>query len=207
MKHYIIGIALALALVMGVAAFAEATDPTADSATSVTKEATAAEEATEATTEEAPAEEAPTVEAPAEDEQKGLQDALDAYRAAKQDKAVSDLEEELNGYVAAGSMTQEQADLILNSIKEKIAERNGECPNCGYDLRGQNKGMRGGKMGGQQRGQMNGQLRPDAQSGATPRQSGQQRGQMPGNQQQNGQVPQMNGQIPSQQMPGLVPQM
>lgn len=206
MKNYIIGIALALVLVMGVAAFAEATDPATDSVPAVTEEAAATEEATEAPSED-PAEEAPTVEAPAEDEQKALQDALDAYRAAKQDKAVSDLEEELNEYVAAGSMTQEQADLILKNVKERLAAKNGECPNCGYDLRGQNKGMRGGKMGGQQRGQMNGQLRPDAQSGATPRQSGQQRGQMPGNQQQNGQVPQMNGQIPSQQMPGLVPQM
>lgn len=194
MKNYIIGIALALVLVMGVAAFAEATT---DSVPAVTEEAAATEEATEAPTED-----------PAEDEQKALQDALDAYRAAKQDEAVSDLEEELNGYVAASSLTQEQADLILKNVKERLAVKNGECPNCGYDLRGQNKGMRGGKMGGQQRGQMNGQLRPDAQSGATPRQGGMQRGQMSGgHQQQNGQVPRMNGQIPSQQMPGMIPQM
>ena len=81
--------------------------------------------------------------------------------------------------------------LILNSVKERVAAKNGECPNCGYDLRGQNKsqfgcqGMRGGRQRG---GQMNGIQRPDAQSGTTPRQGGMQCGQQ---QTPNGQVPQM----------------
>ena len=188
MKNYIIGIALALVLVMGVAAFAEATDPATDSVPAVTEEAAATEEATEAPSED-----------PAEDEQKALQDALDAYRKAKQDKAVSDLEEELNGYVAAGSLTQEQADLILKNVKERMATKNGECPNCGYDLRGQRGatprqgGQRGSKMGGQMNGQRGGQM------------NGQQ---IPGGQQQNGQAPQMNGQMPGNQMNGMAqPQM
>lgn len=169
----IIGIALALALVMGVAAFAEATTDPVPATPAVTEEATT------------PTEEA-TEEAPAADDNAALQDALDAYRAAKQDKAVSDLEEELNGYVAAGSMTQEQADLILKNVKERLAERNGECPNCGYQFsKGGMKGQQG-RMGGQ-RGSMNGQ----------------QRGGNMGSQKNGQQAP--NGQMP--QMPGMVPQM
>ena len=189
----IIGIALALALVMGVAAFAEATDPV-PATPAVTEEGVAAEEAT---TEEAPA--ASGEMEKVEDEQKALQDALDAYRKAKQDKAVSDLEEELNEYVAAGSMTQEQADLILKNVKERMAAKNGECPNYGYDLRGQRGatprqgGQRGSKMGGQMNGQRGGQM------------NGQQ---IPGGQHQNGQAPQMNGQMPDNQMNGMAqPQM
>ena len=93
---------------------------------------------------------------------------------------MDDLTEELNGYVEAGTMTQEQADLILNSMKERLAARNGECPNCGYQFQinaprmGGQKSQRGGRMmqGGRMNGQipgghMNGQM-PDAQSGATP---------------------------------------
>ena len=171
----IIGIALALALVLGIAAFAEGTttDP-APVAPAVTEEMNT-EEATEST-------------APAADDSAAIQDAFDAYRKAKQDKAMDDLEEELSGYVAAGSMTQEQADLILNSVKERLATKNGECPSCGYDLRGPNKGgmkgqQHGGKMGG-----MNGQ--------------------MPGSNQTPGQqAPHMNGQMPGQQIPGMAPQM
>ena len=183
----IIGIALALALVLGIAAFAEetTTDPV-PAAPAVTEETS-----TETT--------ASTEETQTEDEQKALQDALDAYRKAKQDKAVDELEEELTEYVAAGSLTQEQADLILNSVKERLAAKNGECPNCGYDLRGQ--GMRGGSQRGGMKGQQQmpgqqqmhgGMQRPDAQSGATPRQGGQMNGQQ---------------QMPGQQMPGMAPQM
>jgi len=177
----VIGIALALALVLGIAAFAEetTTDPV-PAAPAVT------EDATESTTEEAPA----------ADTNAALQDALDAYRKAKQDKAVDDLEEELAEYVAAGSLTQEQADLILNSVKERLAAKNGECPNCGYDLRGQNKGMRGGKMGqqrgGRMGGQMNGQQMPQMNGQQMPQMNGQMP-QMGG--QQNGQMPQMGGQM------------
>lgn len=179
MKKFV-GIALVLALALSTAAMAEDTDTAA-----------------------APAAEVPAVEAqaPAEDEQKALQDAMDAYRAAKQDKAVDDLETELKGYVEAGSLTQEQADLILKNVKERIAAMKGECPNCGYDLRSHNKGGKGQRgQCGQQRGQMPGmngqqrdnqmrsQQRPDAQSGATPQ------GPMNGQQ-----MPQNGNQMPGQQ--------
>ena len=92
---------------------------------------------------------------------------------------MDELTEELNGYVEAGTMTQEQADLILSSVRERLAARNGECPNCGYQFQnnaprmGGQKGRRGGRMmqgnqmPGQMPGQMNGQM-ADAQSGATP---------------------------------------
>ena len=182
MKNYIIGIALTLALVMGVAAFAEATTDPVPATPAVTEEAAA-----------------PTEETPAEDEQKALQDALDAYRKAKQDKAVADLETELNEYVAAGSLTQEQADLILNNVKERMAAKNGECPNCGYQF--SKVGMKGqqGRMGGQRGGKMGGQMNGAApQQGGMQMPGGMQRGQMP-----NQQAPQMNGQMPGQQMPGM----
>ena len=160
MKNYIIGIALALALVMGVVAFAETAEPATDLVPAVT--------------EEAPAEEA-AAETEKTDDNAALQDALEAYRRARESKRVDDLTEELNGYVEAGSMTQEQADLILNSMKERLAAKNGECPNCGYQFQnnapqmGGQKGQRGGRMlqGGQMpgiqaqpNGPMNGQQQP-----------------------------------------------
>jgi hypothetical protein len=145
MKNYIIGIALALALVMGVVAFAETAEPATDPVPAVT--------------EEAPAEEA-AAETEKTDDNAALQEALEAYRSARESKRVDDLTEELNGYVEAGSMTQEQADLILNSMKERLAAKNGECPNCGYQFQnnapqmGGQKGQRGGRMlqGGQMPG-------------------------------------------------------
>jgi hypothetical protein len=104
----------------------------------------------------------------------------EGLRNATESKYVDDLTEELNGYVKAGTMTQEQVDLILNSVKERLAAKNGECPNCGYQFQndaprmGGQRGQRGGRM--MQGGQMNGQMpggrmkgqMPDAQSGATP---------------------------------------
>ena len=189
----IIGIALALVLVLGVAAFAEGTTDPVSATPAVTEEAATPAEET-----------APTEEAtPATDDNAALQDALDAYRKAKQDKAVDDLETELNEYVAAGSLTQEQADLILNSVKERLAAKNGECPNCGYQF--SKGGMKGQQRGGMQRdGKMGGMQRPDAQSGATPRQGGMQDGRQNGQQQVPQMNGQMNGQIHGNQMPGVV---
>ena len=155
MKNYIIGIALALALVMGVVAFAETAEPSTDPVPTVTEEAP---------TEEA----APAAEAEKTNDNTALQEALEAYRSARESKRVDELTEELNGYVEAGTMTQEQADLILNSVKERMAAKNGERPNCGYQFQnnapkmGGQKGQRGGRM--MQGGQMNGQ-KPQQQNG------------------------------------------
>ena len=152
MKNTIIGIALALALVMGVAAFAETAEPATDPASAVTEEAPAEEAATDT----------PAAGTEKTDDNAALQEALDAWRSARESKRVDDLTEELNGYVEAGTMTREQADLILNSVKERLAAGNGECPNCGYQFRnnapgmGDQKGPRGGRM--MQGGQMNGQM-------------------------------------------------
>ena len=154
MKNYIIGIALALALVMGVVAFAETAEPSTDPVPTVTEEAP---------TEEA----APAAEAEKTDDNTALQEALEAYRSARESKRVAELTEELNGYVEAGTMTQKQADLILNSVKERMAAKNGECPNCGYQFQnnapkmGGQKGQRGGRM--MQGGQMPGnQAQPNS---------------------------------------------
>ena len=167
MKNTIIGIALALALVMGVAAFAETAEPATDPVPAVTEEAPAEDAAAAA----------PAADSEKVDDNAALQEALEAYRGARESKRVDDLTEELNGYVEAGTMTQEQADLILNSVKERLAVRNGECPNCGCQIQnnvprmGGQMGQRGGRMmqGGQMNGQMNG---------------GQMNGQMPGSQAQ-----------------------
>lgn len=181
MKKFV-GIALVLALALSTAAMAEGTtDPVPVAEAPAVEAQVPGEEAADETS-EAPA---------TKDEQKSLKDAMNAYRAAKQDKAVDDLEAELKGYVEAGSLTQEQADLILKNVKERLAAKNGECPNCGYQFSNGSK-QRGGMMGGQRGRQQNG---------------GQQRGQMPGN---NRGSQQRGNQMPGQQCPdaqsGATPQ-
>ena len=181
MKKFV-GIALVLALALSTAAMAEGTtDPIPATEVPSVETQAPAEEASEAS----------ATPEQTEDEHKALQDAMDAYRAAKQDEAMDDLEAELKGYVEAGSLTQEQADLILKNVKERIAEKNGECPNCGYQFSKGGKRQRGGMMGGQQqnRDQQRGQMPGNQMPGM----NDQQRGQMPGNQ-----MPGMNGQMPGQ---------
>ena len=139
MKHFISGMVLALALVaalvMGMVAMAE-------NAESAAPEAPALEQ-TEQTEQTAPAGQA------ADDA--ALQEAMQAYREAKDAARQEDLEAELKGYVEAGKLTQAQADLILNSCKERQALRNGQCPGCGYAFQsgmgGRMNGGRGGKGG------------------------------------------------------------
>ena len=190
----LVGIALVLALALSTAAMAEGTsDPIPATEVPAVETQVPAEEASEAS----------ATPEQTEDEHKALQDTMDAYRAAKQDEAMDDLEAELKGYVEAGSLTQEQADLILKNVKERIAVMKGECPNCGYKFSKGGKGQRGGMMGqrgrqqngsqqmpGNQMPGKKGQQRPDAQSGATPQgpMNGQQ---MPQNGQQMPLVPQM----------------
>ena len=188
MKRIIITLTLILALALGCVAMAEEVPDTLPTDGTDAVEAIPTEDVNDV---------APST-SPTDD----LKATMDAYRAAKQDKAVNDLEDELEGYVEEGSLTQEQADLILNSVKERIAGKNGECPNCGYkfDKKGEPKqfpGMRG-QMGGCQQMMPQDDQRPDAQSGATPRNNGRMDGnqqQFPGNQ---------NG---NQMRPGMAPQM
>ena len=98
----LITLALVLAIVVGVVAIAESAETEAPQLPA---------------TEQAPAEAAPEAEAPATEstDSTALKEALDAYNAARQSSKVEGLEAELKGYVESGKLTQEQADLILNS--------------------------------------------------------------------------------------------
>ena len=159
MKHYLSGIvialSLALVLVLGVVALAE-NEPQAPELPAA-GDLQAPAEAPEA---------APATDdnAQAAQDNTALQEALDAYRAAKDSTREQALQDELDGYVAAGKLTQEQADLIMNYYKERQSMRNGTCPSCGYQFQnGMNgKGGRGGKGGrmnggfGGKGGRMNG---------------------------------------------------
>ena len=119
-----LALALALALILGVVALAE------------NVEAEGAEP------------ELPAAEAEAADSA-ALEDALDAYYAARDSGRADALEAELKEYVAAGKMTQEQADLILDYCEEQQALRDGVCPNCGYEFQfGGGRGSKGGRMNG-----------------------------------------------------------
>ena len=145
MKHYISGmviaLALALALVMGVVALAENAGNEALRLPSVEDVQTAPEvQAPEAQQPEA---QVPQADA---DDNAALQEALKAYDEARRSAREEDLQAELDGYVEAGKLTREQADLILNYVKERDALRNGTCPACGYQF--QNGQGKGGRMNG-----------------------------------------------------------
>ena len=128
MKRIVIAMSLVLALILGCVAFAEATSTIPD-------------QTVEETT-------VPTAPAEENNDQAALEEALKAYRAAKEEKYLSDLEEELAGYVAAGSLTQEQADLILNQYKTRAEQRannaQGKGRNRGMKGSGKGRGMNGG---------------------------------------------------------------
>ena len=148
MKHYLSGIvialSLALVLVLGVVALAEnesqAPELPAASDLQTPAEAPATDDGTQAT-----------------QDNTALQEALQAYREARESAHEQELQDELNSYVAAGKLTQEQADLIMSYYKERQSLRNGTCPGCGYQFQNGMNGMggRGGK-GGRMNGGMNG---------------------------------------------------
>lgn len=171
MKHTFTGmmfaLALILSLILGMAALAEnagAEAPELPAAGDIQP----AEEPADAATDDA-----------------ALQEAFKAYQAAKSSSREEALEAELKGYVEAGKLTQEQADLILNWYKERDALRNGACPSCGYQFRnGNGFGGKGGRMNG-----MNGMGNMGGRGGRMNGMNGRQPGM-----EQNG----MNGQQPSQ---------
>ena len=74
-----------------------------------------------------------------------LQEAMDALSAARNSSKVTDLEAELKAYVEAGTLTQEQADLILKAYRDQESLQNGVCPNCGYQFSTGGLG-KGGRM-------------------------------------------------------------
>ena len=138
-------LALVFALALGVTALAESPAETpadstaADAAKSAIEEAQAAADAAQA-------------------ESTALNEALEAYDKAKSESRklaiLTSLKEELDSYVAAGSLTQEQADLILKYYAEQLTlQQNGT--GCGKGGRMKNgnvngfggKGGRGGRGG------------------------------------------------------------
>ena len=144
MKHYLSGIvialSLALVLVLGVVALAENAPQTPElPAASDLQTPTEAPEAAPATGDSTQTAQDNTA----------LQEALQAYQAARESDREQALQDELDGYVAAGKLTQEQADLIMNYYKERQSMRNGTCPSCGYQFQNGMNGMggRGGKGG------------------------------------------------------------
>lgn len=176
MKHFFSGMLIAFTLVAvlitGVIALAENAAPETPELPSV--EESQPEQAQ-------PEQDAQQPAADASSDNTALQDAFDAYRAARQSGQQEELEAELKGYVESGKLTQEQADLILNYYKEQEALRNGTCPNCGYQFQNGfgmgghgmgGRGMKGGK-GGRMFGSMNmpGQ-QPSTQSGTDSQASG-----------------------------------
>ena len=176
MKHFFSGMLIAFTLVAvlitGVIALAENAAPEIPELPSV--EESQPEQAQ-------PEQDAQQPAADASSDNTALQDAFDAYRAARQSYQQEELEAELKSYVASGKLTQEQADLILNYYKEQEALRNGTCPNCGYQFQNGfgkgghgmgGRGMKGGK-GGRMFGGMNmpGQ-QPSTQSGTDSQASG-----------------------------------
>lgn len=143
MKRMMIAMVLTLSLILGVAALAEQT-PTEVPATetpAVQQDATQPAAADTAT-------------------QQAMQALSDARHAARQEA----LKAELDGYVAAGTMTQEQADLVLGQFtdRQNAKAQRGQCAGCQGD-RGRgghgsgNRGGKGGRMGGRMGGQMGGQ--------------------------------------------------
>ena len=174
MKRIIIAMMLILALVLGVIALAETAEP---EITTEQSEQTAPEE-TKPEDETTPEEDVP-------DTAPTLEDAFKALHDARLSTKLDELQSELDGYVAAGKLTQEQADMIMNSFEERqeTKQNNGRCdcqqmPNC-------------------QMPQM-----PGNQNGGNQMPGNRQFNQCPGNQQGGNQMPQMPGNTQFGQFPG-----
>lgn len=177
-KLSLMTLALLLALSLSAAAFAEETE------TAVAEAAPAAtEEAAPAETEAAPAE-TETAAADTQQDEKALYDALAAYAKAKAEARkqarLDSLKEELSGYVTAGILTQEEADLILNYYTEQMNQtgngfgRGGKgLPNSQRNPFGRNGQFGQNPQGGFGMGGRHGQFNntpsvPDTVTGATP---------------------------------------
>ena len=109
----------------------------------------------------------------AEEKNQALSDALTAYKTAKQESRkkarLASLKKELDGYVAAGSLTQEQADLLLNYYAELLAQ-NGNDVGRGHGGKGLNNRLQKGQNGlgrGSKRGGKSRQMPASPQSGNT----------------------------------------
>ncbi len=135
-------LALILALTAGVVALAENAEPGTP---------------TPPQAEQTPPETTPQETTPQDEDARdaALRDALSAYRAAKKASRLAALEEELKGYVEAGKLTQEQADLILEYC-------NGERPSMRMDGRA----SRGGRFNADRSRDQGGRMNPDHGAGS-----------------------------------------
>ena len=136
-KTILMILALLAALCLSMAAFAEdtakvpAAGAAADAAKAVAEEAQAAADAAKAETD-------------------ALNEALEAYGKARSESrklaALASLKEELDSYVSEGSLTQDQADLILKYYAEQLTlQQDGQ----GFGRGGKDRhgGMGGGRNG------------------------------------------------------------
>ncbi len=124
-------ILLALLLALSVAAFAE---ETADTLTEATPAAVTTESAQAAAD--------------------VLAEALTAYQNAKADSrkeaVLNSLKQELNGYVTAGKLTQEQADLILKHYTEQMTLQQNGSGRGGRGMQNRKNGQNGKNTQGTQ---------------------------------------------------------
>ena len=141
----LIVLALMIAACLSVAALAEGSAETAAD--------TAAAEAAKAAADEAQA----AADA-AQAEAIALNEALEAYSKAKAESRklaiLTSLKEELDNYVAAGTLTQEQADLILKYYAEQLTLQMQNGTGFGRGGKGgrSDKGFRNGQMNGMSSG-------------------------------------------------------
>lgn len=146
-KTWMAILALACIFCLSISVLAETAVETTESP-AVTENAPAAEAT-------APQEAAPEAAQSAED---ALNEAYDAYakarRSARNQARLDALKTELDGYVAAGSMTQEQADLILKSATEQSTaqgtktNRRGRMPGNGQTRGKGGRNVQPGQMPG-----------------------------------------------------------
>ena len=133
-KTWMATLALASILSLSIPAFAETATETTENPAAVEETTTPAEDT--ATTEEAQSSDTALMEAYAA--------YAEARYNAKVQKRQEALKTELDGYVEAGNMTREQADLILNAEAERSAARkearngkNGSCTGMPKSMNGQ----------------------------------------------------------------------
>ena len=132
-----------LAITAAAAAFAESSEPSVVPESAETVSGTAAEDS-------AAEEKTDVPETAQENDSEKLLEAMNAYRAARQTERLSNLEKELAEYVSSGSMTQEQADLILKYAQENSEARAQKSGKASGGRRGsrQNPFMNGNETGG-----------------------------------------------------------
>ena len=151
MKRIIIALILVLAL--GCVAVAEgSTEPSAQAANDATATDNASADtalADDSVGEDVLVDDAPVEEAQSDAESDALGEALEALHKARMEKAQEELKAELDEYVAAGKLTQEQADLIMKHFQDMERDDRPGGDYFGGWLNGDQWGGKHNHMGGQ----------------------------------------------------------